>query len=42
MGYEDEMSDWYEEQNINVPLNHGSMKFNKKNLYICRYNLLQE
>ena len=32
MGYEDEMSDWYEEQNINIPLNVGSMKFNRKNL----------
>ncbi len=32
MGYEDEMNDWYEEQNINIPLNVGSMKFNRKNL----------
>tara|TARA_Y100001963_G_C6525910_1_gene328808 strand:+ start:402 stop:596 length:195 start_codon:yes stop_codon:yes gene_type:complete len=32
VGYEDEMNDWYEEQNINIPLNVGSMKFNRKNL----------
>ena len=32
MGYEDEMDSWYEEQKINIPLNTGSMKFQKGNL----------